>query len=99
HFGPFRFDLATRSLWRDGERVALRPKASEVLGVLVENAGRLVTKEELLESVWRNVAVDEQLLRGYIDELRSILGDNPDEPRHIETVTGRGYRLLAEVTA
>ena len=98
HFGPFRFDPATRSLWRDDERVPLRPKTADVLGVLLQHAGRLVTREELLESTWRGVDVDEGLLHGYIDELRGLLGDDPDDPHYIETVEGGGYRFLPEVT-
>jgi urea transport system substrate-binding protein len=97
-FGPFRLDLAERTLWRHEARVPVRPKTYTVLSFLVQNAGRLVTADELLENIWRDVAVDEELLRGYIHELRALLGDSAAEPIYIEAVARRGYRFLADVT-
>ena len=97
-FGPFRLDLADEALWRNGERIPLRPKAYVVLSFLARNADRLVTREELLANMWRNVVADDVLLRGYVHELRALLGDSATEPRYIETVARRGYRFMAEVT-
>lgn len=96
-FGPFRLDVANETLWRGPERVALRPKTFAVLLYLVRNPQRLITKEELLKNVWRDVVVDEELLRGYVRELRLLLGDSAALPHFVETVARRGYRFLADV--
>src|SRR5579872_4591356 len=96
-FSPFRLDAANERLWRDSSIVNLRPKTFEVLLYLVQNAQRLVTKRELLDSVWAGTSVSDELLRGYIRELRETLGDDAKEPSYIETVPARGYRFLPRV--
>ena len=96
-FPPFRLDVANEQLWRDSKLVNLRPKTFEVLRYLVQNAQRLVTKRELLDSVWAGASVSDELLRGYIRELRDVLGDDAKQPRFIETVPARGYRFLPQV--
>jgi DNA-binding winged helix-turn-helix (wHTH) protein len=93
-FPPFRLDTANEQLWRDSNLVDLRPRTFEVLLYLVQNAQRLVTKRELLDSVWAGASVSDELLRGYIRELRDALGDDAKKPRYIETVPTRGYRFL-----
>src|SRR5262245_7238589 len=93
-FGPFRLDLAGQQLWRRHEPVHLRPKTWEVLHLLTDRPGRLVTKEELLAVVWRSVAVTESTLTKSIRELRVLLEDDADRPRFIETVHGRGFRFI-----
>jgi DNA-binding winged helix-turn-helix (wHTH) protein len=97
-FGPFRLDLADECLWCGEEAVELRPKASAVLRYLVEHAGRLVTKEELLDAVWPETAVVEAVLKVRISELREALQDNPATPQFIETVYRRGYRFIAPLS-
>jgi TolB-like protein/DNA-binding winged helix-turn-helix (wHTH) protein len=97
-FHPFRLDAANHSLWRGQERAQIAPKAFDVLRHLVENAGRLVTHEELLEALWPETYVNPEVLRKYILEIRRVLGDRPDKPEFIETVTKRGYRFVASVT-
>ena len=96
-FPPFRLDIANEQLWRDSKLVSLRPKTFEVLLYLVRNAQRLVTKRELLDSVWAGATVSDELLRGYIRELRDALGDDAKKPSYIETVPARGYRFLLQV--
>jgi hypothetical protein len=64
----------------------------------VERAGRLVTQDELLESLWTETYVNQEVLRKYILEIRKALGDKPDNPEFIETITKRGYRFIATVT-
>ena len=98
-FGPYRFDLCKRVLARDGETIALTPKATEILIILVMNAGELVEKEELLKRVWPDTFVEEANLTQNIFTLRRALGDERGDPRYIETVTRRGYRFIARVTA
>jgi urea transport system substrate-binding protein len=96
-FPPFRLDVANEQLWRGSTLIPLRPKAFEVLLYLARNANRLVTKQELLEKIWPDTAVSDELLRGYIRELRETLRDDAKKPRHIETVPARGYRFLVPV--
>jgi TolB-like protein/DNA-binding winged helix-turn-helix (wHTH) protein/Tfp pilus assembly protein PilF len=78
--------------------VSIPPKAYDVLRYLVENSGRLVTQDELLEAVWPDTYVNPEILRKYILEIRKILGDRLDKPLFIETVPKRGYRFIASVT-
>ena len=95
--GPFRLDPADRLLSRDGQPVALTPKALETLVVLVERHGTLVTKEELFQRVWPDAFVEENNLAQHISTLRRVLGEGlPDNPV-IETVPRRGYRFVGPV--
>ena len=96
-FGPFVADARTGLLRRDGTVVALTPKTFEVLLVLLERAGQLVTKEELLASVWPDAFVEENNLARHISTLRKALGEQLDEHRYVVTVPGRGYRFVADV--
>jgi DNA-binding winged helix-turn-helix (wHTH) protein len=93
-FPSFRLDAANEQLWRDSNLVDLRPKTFQVLLYLVQNAQRLAPKLELLASVWAGASVSDELLRGYIRELRDALGDGAKKPSNIETVPTRGYRFL-----
>jgi TolB-like protein/DNA-binding winged helix-turn-helix (wHTH) protein/Tfp pilus assembly protein PilF len=77
--------------------VQIPPKTYDVLRYLVENPGRLVTPDELLEKLWPETYVNPELLRKYILDIRKVLGDRPDKPEFIETVTKRGYRFIAAV--
>jgi len=96
-FQSFRLDTANQCLWRGQERVPIVPKSFDVLRYLVENPGRLVTHDELLEKLWPEIYVNPELIRKYILDIRKILGDRPDKPEFIETVTKRGYRFIAPV--
>ena len=93
-FGPFSLDIDDHSLKRDGAPVQLTPKLFELLATLVDNGGRLVDKESLLEKVWPDVAVEEGNLTKGIFTLRQVLGQD-DHTRYIETVSKRGYRFVA----
>jgi TolB-like protein/DNA-binding winged helix-turn-helix (wHTH) protein/Tfp pilus assembly protein PilF len=96
-FQSFRLDTTDQCLWRGQERVPIPPKAYDVLRHLVENPGRLVTQDELLEKLWPETYVNPEAIRKYILDIRKILGDRPDKPEFIETVTKRGYRFIAPV--
>jgi TolB-like protein/Tfp pilus assembly protein PilF len=96
-FGPFVLDVADRSLKREGAPMALTPKLFDLLVILVSNAGRLVEKDRLLQSVWPDVAVEEGNLNKGIFSLRQVLGQDA-EGLYIETVPKRGYRFTALVT-
>lgn len=96
-FGPFRLDPLKRRLSRDGEPLKLTPKAFELLLVLVEERGRTVAKDELLERVWAGTIVEENNLNQNITALRKTLGDSRQESQYIATIPGLGYRFVAEV--
>ncbi|MGH7311572.1 MAG: ATP-binding protein, partial [Candidatus Rokuibacteriota bacterium] len=93
-FGPFRLDAGTESVWRDAEEIRLRPKTFALLRYLAGHPGRLVTKDELVEAVWRGVAVGDAALAVCVGEIRKALGDEARTPRFIETVHRRGYRFI-----
>ena len=95
-FGRFELDLQESSLRRDGVPVPLTPKAFSTLAVLVGNAGRLIDKETLLQSVWPDTFVEEVTLAQNISALRKALGESESD-RYIETVPKRGYRFVAAV--
>jgi DNA-binding winged helix-turn-helix (wHTH) protein/Tol biopolymer transport system component len=96
-FGRFRLDPTERFLFQDGAAVPLSPRLFDTLLVLVENRGHLVEKNDLMQKVWNDVAVEENNLAQSISALRKILGDNLDGPKFIETIPKRGYRFVAPV--
>ncbi len=98
-FPPFTLDVANEQLWRETQLLPLPPKPFALLRYLVEHANRLVTKEEVLQAIWRDTSVAEEVLNTYIRQLRRVLGDEAKAPRYIETVIGRGYRFLAPLTS
>jgi DNA-binding winged helix-turn-helix (wHTH) protein len=97
-FAPFRLDLANEQLWRGREVIRLRPKTFAVLRCLTASAGQLVTKNDLLASVWPETTVSEAALTVCIGELCHALQDHARTPQFIETVHRRGYRFIAAVT-
>jgi pimeloyl-ACP methyl ester carboxylesterase len=97
-FAEFRLDPVSGHLYRRNDRVPLAPKSFALLQFLAGQAGRLVSKDELLGAVWPDVFVGEAVLKGTIRELRKALGDDSHEPRFIETAHRRGYRFIAHVT-
>lgn len=96
-FGVYQLDTEEKVLVRAGQPVALPPKDLETLVVLVERAGHIVGKEELLEKVWPGVFIEENNLARRVFNLRQVLGDGPDGREYIETVPKRGYRFVGSV--
>ena len=96
-FGPFRLDPGRRLLLRDVEPLPLRPKAFDTLLVLVQNSGRVLNKDELMQAVWGDTIVEEGGLTRNISVLRKTLGESPDHHRYIVTAPGRGYCFVATV--
>jgi len=96
-FGPFKLDAAEHRLLRDGVEVPLQLKAFETLCLLVENAGRLLKKEDLLSQVWPDTAVEENNLNKNISMLRKALGERATGQSYIETIPRVGYRFVAPV--
>lgn len=96
-FGPFRLDPQKRLLLRENKPVSLTPKAVEALIVLVENPGRVVSKDDLMKTLWPDSFVEESNLSQNIFVLRKALGDSTQEKRYILTVPGQGYRFTETV--
>lgn len=97
-FGPFVLNPAQRVLLRGDQPVRLGSRAREILIFLVERAGTVVSKNELIKRVWPQTIVEEGTLRVHIASLRKILGEGRAQTRYVENVTGHGYRFVATVT-
>ncbi len=98
-FGPYRIDAGERLLHRGEDLVSLPPKALDTLLVLLESAGRMVDKSDLMKAIWPDTFVEEGALTRNVSLLRKALEDTGDEPRYIETIPKRGYRFIAPVEA
>ncbi len=98
-FAEFRLDPERGQLLRGATPVALTPKAFALLEYLASRAGRLVSKQELLDAIWPNVFVGEAVLKGTIRDVRRALGDDSHAPLFIQTAHRRGYRFVAPVVA
>jgi predicted ATPase/DNA-binding winged helix-turn-helix (wHTH) protein len=96
-FGAFRLHAARRTLERSGVALDLGSRALELLIVLIERAGEVVSKNELMSRVWPDVTVDDVSLRVHIAALRKALADGEPDARYVATLTGRGYCFVAPV--
>ncbi len=96
-FDGFRLDVNERQLWRDGEPVELYAKAFEMLVVMVENSGRLLTKNDLFTHVWSDQIVEESNLTVNMSAIRKALGERASQPHYVKTISGQGYRFVADV--
>ncbi len=98
-FGIFDFDPQSAELRRDGQPVRLQAQPAQVLGVLLSNAGEVVTREALREAVWGDgTFVDfDRGLNFCVAQIRSALGDSAESPRYIKTLPKRGYQFIAPV--
>src|SRR5205823_4230566 len=98
-FGVFEVDLRTGELTKRGLRIRLQEQPFQVLAMLLEKHGELVTREESREKIWgRTVVTFDHGLNKAINKIREALGDSAENPRFVETVARRGYRFLADVT-
>jgi TolB-like protein/DNA-binding winged helix-turn-helix (wHTH) protein/Flp pilus assembly protein TadD len=99
-FDSFELDTETGELWESGSQLHLQEKPFEVLQVLLERAGDVVSRQELRERVWpgQSYLDFDHSINIAISKLRETLGDSADEPRYIETLPRRGYRFIAEVS-
>ena len=100
-FGQFELDLRSYDLKRDGEPLRLEKIPMELLIFLVEHHGQLVTRERIIERLWgKQVFLDtEQGVNTAIRKIRQVLLDDPEKPQFLETVVGKGYRFVGNVTA
>jgi len=96
-FAEFSFDASKKVLWRGAETVLLAPKACEILGVLIENAPQILSREELMNQVWNDSFVEEANLTHHISSLRKALGEDGNGRKFIETIPRKGYRFVAPI--
>jgi Tol biopolymer transport system component/DNA-binding winged helix-turn-helix (wHTH) protein len=96
-FGPFVVDPIKRRLWREGRLVPITSKTFDLLVVLLDHRAEVVSKDELLNRVWPNTAVNENNLARQISSLRRALGQRPDQHDYVVTIPGHGYRFVASV--
>src|SRR5271165_5986765 len=98
-FGEFQVNALARTLRREEETVTLNRRSFEVLLYLVQNPGRVLTRDELLKNVWSETFVDENSLAQSISALRRALEEKPGDNSYIVTLPGRGYQFVAPVQA
>src|SRR5712691_4684622 len=97
-FGPFRLHAAQRLIEREGVPLHLGGRALDILIVLLEHAGEVVSKHDLMARVWPGVTVDEGSLRVHVAALRKALGDGESGARYLTTLTGQGYCFVAPIS-
>lgn len=98
-FDDVQVEANTFRIFKDGLAVGLEPKAFEVLVLFLNHPGRLFTKEDILNAVWKNSYVTPNVMTRVIAQLRKALGDTRKEPKYIETIQTRGYRFIAKIEA
>src|SRR5271167_1783223 len=96
-FADFRVEAQTRRLLHKGDPVPLTPKVFDTLLYLIENRGKVVEKDDLMQAVWPDTVVEENNLNQNISTLRRVLGESRGENRFIATIPGKGYRFIAPV--
>src|SRR5438046_1928850 len=98
-FGPFEFDEPSGQLRKHGSLLRLPGQSLQILSVLVNRPGQIISRDELQHHLWGGTIFGdfEQGLNSAVNKLRQTLGDSADQPRYIETIPGRGYRFIAPV--
>src|SRR5215470_6316714 len=96
-FGPFVLAPERQVLVKGARPIRVGARCLEILTALVERAGELITKDELISRVWPDTFVEESNLKVNVAALRRVLGDRQEAPRYVATANGRGYRFIAPV--
>src|SRR5438270_2064552 len=97
-FGAFEADVQTGELRKDGVKLKFSGQPFQVLAILLERPGDVVTREELQKRLWPDTFVDvERNLNTAVNKIREILGDSAETPRFVETLPRRGYRFIAAI--
>src|SRR5437764_10509855 len=97
-FGAFEADMQTGELRKDGVKLKFSGQPFQVLAILLERPGDVVTREELQKRLWPDTFVDvERNLNTAVNKIREVLGDSAETPRFVETLPRRGYRFIAPV--
>jgi DNA-binding winged helix-turn-helix (wHTH) protein len=97
-FGPFELNVAERALRKADQVIPLGGRAHDILMALLENAGEVVTKADLIARAWPEVTVEEGSLRVHLSALRKALGDGQFGDKYIASIQGHGYSFIAPVT-
>lgn len=97
-FGDYQIDAAEHALYRGAERLAINRRTFQVLRLLVERSGEIVTKQEFFDSVWGDTFVEDNSLTVAMTTLRKVLGEDAKNPRFIENLPRKGYRFIADVS-
>ena len=97
-FGEYSLKCEDGTLWRGEERIAITQKTVEMLTLLLENRGRVVTRDEIIEKLWPDTYVDENNLSVTVSMLRKAFGESGDAPQFIETIPRKGYRFNAKAS-
>src|SRR5215475_14289214 len=98
-FGPYEVDLQTGELRKTGIKLKLSGQPFQVLQILLENPGEVVTREELQKRLWPDSFVDfDHNLNTAINKIREALADSSENPRFVETLSRRGYRFICPIT-
>jgi len=100
-FGAFTVDLRSGELYKQGRKIKLQQRPFQILAVLLDRPGEVVTREELRRQIWPpDIFVDfDHSLKTAISKIREALGDSADRPRYLETLPRRGYRFIGAVEA
>ncbi len=98
-FGPYKIDVERRELTRGGEEIPLQPQAFSLLVYLVENNGRVVSKDEIFDQVWQGKIVGDGTLNSRINALRRALGDDGSSQSVIKTLPRQGFRFVGQLTS
>src|SRR2546425_7428980 len=98
-FGPFEYDDLSGDLSKYGTHIRLHGKPLQILSLLVNRPGQIISREELQRHLWEGTTFGdfEQGLNSAVNKLRQTLGDSADQPRYVETLPGEGYRFIAPV--
>ena len=98
YLADWHVDPGTLRLRRDGQEIKLESKMMAVLHYLARHPGELITREALEQAIWGKTIVGYDALTGCVAKLRKVLGDDPHQPRYIETIAKKGYRLIGDVS-
>jgi DNA-binding winged helix-turn-helix (wHTH) protein/Tol biopolymer transport system component len=96
-FGEFRLDIRRRNLFKNGELQPISSRICDLLIVLLQSEGKILTHDELLDAVWAGTFVEQSNLKKSVSSLRQVLGENPSESQYIKTIPRKGYSFVAEV--
>ncbi len=99
HIGDWLVEPSLNRISRDGDNTTLPPRVMDLLVFLRAHAGEVVSFDDIIEQVWDGAFVTNGSIYNCINELRDALGDRKDAPEYIETISKRGYRLIAKTSA
>jgi DNA-binding winged helix-turn-helix (wHTH) protein len=96
--GKYKVSTKTRTIQIEDELIQLQPKVMDLLSYLAKNANKVISRDELIEHVWKGLVVSDDAIHRTVSILRSVLKDNPKAPAYLETIPKTGYRIIAKVS-